>query len=315
MQAISNTFLAPGKYFVVSRFNGPALIPIWIGTVTMGTDNWNISLLEIQQYNTSPYNTWQHGSKNYNTSICYTDNTNTSLLVGYSMVISNYPYLCYFKHFITAGQIPSYWTIVPANIIPGHTAHINLGTICDINLDSSNKAINVWWCDTNNTYFQINTWALQGNPEATTTIAGNSASFGGAATYNGLTTYNAQANFNNPVKHSFTYNNNFQVMTVTGQINTNVNHVISIGAITLTLPNATNAKIGQIIHIHLGPNTVTGQNPTIIIPANSGMKMCIGQNTGGVISYTFVSTNTEISLKLLYIGSYNASATLYWIAV
>jgi hypothetical protein len=172
----------------------------------------------------------------------------------------------------------------------------------------------VWWCDTNNTYFQINTLALQGNPEATTTIAGNSASFGGAATYNGLTTYNAQVNFNYPILQSFVYNNNFQVMTTTGQINTNVNQVISIGTITLTLPNATNAKVGQIIHIHLGPNASDGQYPTIIIPAGSNMKICIGP-TAGVTTYTLASPAT--SIKLLYIGSYTVSSvtSLYWIAV
>ena len=103
-------------------------------------------------------------------------------------------------------------------------------------------------------------------------------------------------------------------MTSTGQINTNVNQVISIGTITLTLPNATNAKVGQIIHILLGPNTVA-QYPTIIIPSSEpNMKICIDP-TVGVTTYTLVSPAT--SLKLLYIGSYtvNNVASLYWIAI
>jgi hypothetical protein len=163
-------------------------------------------------------------------------------------------------------------------------------------------------------YIPINTWAIQGIPEATTTIVGNSAFFGGSATYSGLTTYNAQVNFNYPILESFVYNNNFQVMTATGQINTNVNQVISIGAITLTLPNAVNAKIGQILHIHLGPNASAGQYPTIIIPAESNMKICIGP-TEGVTTYTLASPAT--SLRLLYIGSYTVSSvtSLFWVAV
>ena len=287
---------------------------IYIGSVTMGTGLWNITLRDINQYNSSFF--WANFSQSNHIGMCYTDNTNTSLMLAATNCYSAVGYLSYYKYNITGPA--SYWVNLPTTQIPNYTFLFSWNASpIDICLDTTNQGlINVWINDvSSNMYIPINTWATKSIPETSLQIEGNSALFGGTATYNGLTTYNAQANFNNPVKHSFTYNNNFQVMTVTGQINTNVNHVISIGAITLTLPNATNAKIGQIIHIHLGPNTVTGQNPTIIIPANSGMKMCIGQNTGGVISYTFVSTNTEISLKLLYIGSYNASATLYWIAV
>ena len=234
-------------------------------------------------------------------------------------ITPNAAYLSYYKYNITGP--PSYWVNIPITaltsfVVPG--ANTNMANVVDMCLDLINPTqLNVWieynGYDFHLQYIQINTWAAQSIPETTTTLAGNNAVFGGSVEYNKLTTYNAQANFNYPTLYSFTYNNNFQVMTATGQINTNVNYVISVGTITLTLPNATNAKIGQIIHIYLGPNTATAQYPTIIIPDGSNMKMCIGQNTGGVTTYTFVVG--IISLKLMYIGSLNASTTLYWIVV
>jgi hypothetical protein len=250
-------------------------------------------------------------------SICYSDNTDTNLLIAVSDRDSanTGKWISYYKYNITGP--PSYWTNQKETSIPEHNSAFynpNMEGIM-INLSSDTNIINCWFTNTIIAYWQINTWASQGIPETSSIIHGNRALFGGTAIYNGLTTYNAHANFNYPVLHSFTYNNNFQVMTVTGQINTNVNQVISIGAITLTLPNATNAKIGQIISIHLGPNTATAQYPTIIIPTGSGMKMCIGQNTGGVTTYTFVAAT--LSLRLLYIGSYtvNSVTSLFWVAV
>ena len=291
-----------------------AVTPIYIGAVTMGTGLWNITLREINQYNSPQFWPNNIGVTNH-VSMCYTDNTNTNLLISTTNKINSIGYLSYYKYNITGPT--SYWVNKLISEIPNNTYINGNSSIVDIYLDATNQGlINVWFSSPyTDMYIPINTWALQGNPEATTTIAGNSASFGGAATYNGLTTYNAQVNFNYPILQSFIYNNNFQVMTATGQINTNVNQVISIGAITLTLPNAVNAKIGQIIHIHLGPNTVTAQYPTIIIPVGSNMKMCIGQNTGGVTTYTFVAAT--LSLRLLYIGSYtvNSVASLYWVAV
>jgi hypothetical protein len=249
-------------------------------------------------------------------SICYSDNTNTNVLVAVSDRDNpnTAKWISYYKYNITGP--PSYWTNKQSSLIPGHSASSSPnGSGIMINLSSDTNIINGWLLEPpQNAYFQINTWATQGIPETSSIITGNSARFGGTAIYNGLTTYNAQANFNYPVLHSFIYNNNFQVMTATGQINTHVNQVISIGAITLTLPNATNAKIGQIIHIHLGPNASGGQYPTIIIPAGSNMKICIGP-TAGVTTYTLASPAT--SIKLLYIGSYTVSSatSLFWVAV
>jgi hypothetical protein len=295
---------------------GSSISQILLAKVTMGTGLWNISVIEIRQYNLSSFWTTSNGQNN-NASICYSDNTNTNVLVAVSDTNSSIAgrWISYYKYNITGP--PSYWTNQISTSIPDHSGSTsgNIGGIL-INLSSNTNIINVWLLEApKNAYWQINTWASQGDPETSSIIHGNRALFGGTAIYNGLTTYNAQAHFNYPVLHSFTYNNNFQVMTVTGQINTNVNQVISIGAITLTLPNATNAKIGQIISIHLGPNTATARYPTIIIPTGSGMKMCIGQNTGGVTTYTFVAAT--LSLRLLYIGSYtvNSVTSLFWVAV